>query len=368
MFEFTVLKEDIQSQARLGKLSVTHGTFPTPMFMPVGTQATVKSLTPEDLYEIEAGIILSNTYHLYLRPGADLIARAGGLHSFMNWKQGILTDSGGFQVFSLAKLRKINDEGVIFNSHLDGSRHFFTPEKVMEIEQKLGADIAMCFDVCAPYPCSYEEALLSVERTSRWAERCKNNHYREDQTLFGIVQGNIFPDLRAQSAREITQIDFPAYAIGGLSVGESKADMYKILEQMNDLLPRKKLRYLMGVGAPEDLLEGVKRGVDIFDCVLPTRIARHGTAFTRTGKVVVRNATYAEDFTPLDSSCNCYVCRNYSRAYIRHLIKAEEILAHRLLSYHNLYFLLNLMKEIRYSLHTDSFQEFYNNFFALYKF
>jgi len=368
MLNFTVTKYDTTSAGRLGILETSHGAFPTPMFMPVGTQATVKTLTPEDLYEMEAGIILANTYHLYLRPGAELIARAGGLHSFMNWKRGILTDSGGFQVFSLAGLRKISDDGVMFSSHLDGSQHFFTPEKVMDIEQKLGADIAMCFDVCAPYPCDYEEALQAVIRTSRWAERCKQSHKREDQALFGIIQGSVFPDLRTKSAQEITQLDFAGYAVGGLSVGEPKEDMYKMLGHLEPLLPRNKVRYLMGVGAPEDLIEGVKRGIDIFDCVLPTRIARHGTALTRQGKLVVRNAAYAEDFSPLDESCSCYVCKNYSRGYIRHLIKAGEILAHRLLSYHNVYFLLSLMREIRKSIAENRFPEFCDDFYRYYSF
>ncbi len=355
MYQFTLKKTDALSHARLGEIETWHGTFPTPMFMPVGTQATVKSLTPEDLVEAGAGIILANTYHLYLRPGADLIEKAGGVHRFMNWKQGMLTDSGGFQVFSLSGLRKMTDEGVLFSSHIDGSRHFFTPEKVMEIEQKLGADIAMCLDVCAPVPCTYEEAKLAVERTTAWARRCKAAHTREDQALFGIVQGNIFEDLRTRSAEEIVEMDFPGYAIGGLSVGETKDEMYRILEHMHPLLPREKARYLMGVGSPEDLVEGVYHGIDMFDCVLPTRIARHGTAFTHTGKLVVRNASCSEDFRPIDEECHCYVCRNYSRAYLRHLVKAGEILAHRLISYHNVYFLLNLMKEIREAIAGDRF-------------
>jgi queuine tRNA-ribosyltransferase len=334
--------------------------------MPVGTQATVKAMTPQMLGEAGAGIILSNTYHLYLRPGADLIERAGGLHKFMNWPRGILTDSGGFQVFSLKGLRKISDEGVLFHSHIDGSRHFLSPEIVMQIQQKLGADIAMSFDECAPFPCSYEEATQAVRRTSLWAKRCCDYHRRPDQALFGIVQGNVFADLREQSAREIVALDFPGYAIGGLSVGEPKQDMYRILDLTHHLLPADKPRYLMGVGAPEDLLEGVKRGVDMFDCVLPTRIARHGTAFSHRGKVVVRNATYAEDFTPLDPDCDCQVCKNYSRAYLRHLVKADEILAHILLSYHNVYFLIKLMQEIREAIEDQKFEQFYNHFYESY--
>lgn len=368
MLQYELLKQNKDCSARLGRLKLSHGVINTPVFMPVGTQATVKTLTSEDLNEIGAGIILSNTYHLYLRPGSGLVEKAGGLHGFMNWKRGILTDSGGFQVFSLSKLRKITDEGVYFNSHIDGSRHFLTPEKVMEIEQQLGADIAMCFDECSPYPCSYEEAEKAVQRTTLWAQRCKNAHIREDQALFGIVQGNVFADLRQKSALDLTALDFPGYAIGGLSVGEPKADMYSMLELMNTILPWDKPRYLMGVGAPEDLLEGVKRGVDMFDCVLPTRLARHGSAYTHQGRITVRNASYAEDFNPLDSDCDCWVCRNYSRAYIRHLIKADEMLAPRLLSYHNVYFLVKLMEEIRTSIKEDRFLEYYHEFLGEYQF
>ncbi|HWQ76907.1 MAG TPA: tRNA guanosine(34) transglycosylase Tgt, partial [Syntrophomonas sp.] len=335
MLAFEVIRNDSGSAARTGRLTTAHGIFDTPIFMPVGTQGTVKALTPGMLTEIGAGIVLSNTYHLYLRPGADIVAKAGGLHRFMNWSRGILTDSGGFQVFSLKGLRRVNDEGVLFHSHIDGSRHFLSPESVMDIEQKLGADIAMCFDECSPFPCSYQEAEQAVARTTQWAARCRESHHRSDQALFGIIQGNIFPDLREKSAAGIVALDFPGYAIGGLSVGEPKPDMYRTLELTNQLLPRDKPRYLMGVGAPEDLVEGVKRGIDMFDCVLPTRIARHGTAFSHRGKVVVRNAEYAEDFTAVDPECDCQVCRNYSRAYLRHLVKADEILAHILLSYHN---------------------------------
>jgi len=336
--------------------------------MPVGTQATVKTLTPDDLYAAGADIILSNTYHLHLRPGEDLIDEAGGLHSFMNWKRGLLTDSGGFQVFSLKGLRKIDDNGAQFSSHIDGSRHYLNPEIVVAIQQKLGADIIMCFDECAPYPCSYEEAERAVQRTSLWAARCKASHNKADQALFGIIQGNVFADLRERSAREITALDFPGYAVGGLSVGEPKPEMYAMLDSIDSWLPHHKPRYLMGVGAPEDLLEAVKRGIDMFDCVLPTRLARHGTAFTRGGKVVMRNAVYAHDFTPVDPVCDCYVCQNYSRAYIRHLIKAEEMLAHRLLSFHNVYFLLKLMRDIRDAIHNNEFNKFYNKFFNDYRF
>jgi queuine tRNA-ribosyltransferase len=315
-----------------------------------------------------AAIILANTYHLHLRPGEDLIARAGGLHAFMNWQRGLLTDSGGYQVFSLQGLRKIDDNGVHFSSHIDGSRHYLTPELVMEIEQKLGADIAMCFDECSPYPCSYEEAARAVRRTSLWAERCKTSHSHPSQALFGIIQGNVFADLRERSAREITALDFPGYAIGGLSVGEPKSHMYAMLDSIDSYLPQDKPRYLMGVGAPEDLLEGVKRGVDMFDCVLPTRLARHGTALTRGGKLVIRNATFAEDLLPVDPTCDCYTCRNFSRAYIRHLIKAEEMLAHRLLTIHNVYFLLKLMSELRESISRDDLTGFCTRFYLEYRF
>ncbi len=363
-----MLTTDPNSAARTGTLSTARGVFATPIFMPVGTQATVKTLTPDDLYQIGAEIILSNTYHLYLRPGPDLIAEAGGLHSFMNWDRGILTDSGGFQVFSLQGLRRITDEGVYFSSHIDGSRHFLTPELVMDIEQKLGADIAMCFDECPPYPCSYEEADRAVARTTLWARRCRESHRKDSQALFGIIQGSVFPELRERSAGDLKALDFPGYAIGGLSVGEPKDKMYAMLDLTDQLLPREKPRYLMGVGAPEDLLEGVKRGIDMFDCVLPTRLARHGTAFTHQGRLVVRNAGCARDFTPLDADCGCYVCQRYTRAYIRHLIKAGELLAHRLLSYHNVYFLVKLMEDIRRSIQSGEFTRFYANFYDGYRF
>lgn len=367
MLTFEVIKQEKNSAARLGRLTTSHGSIETPVFMPVGTQATVKTMTPEELYEIGVDVVLANTYHLYLRPGADLVAEAGGLHPFMNWKRSILTDSGGFQVFSLSKLRKINDDGVFFNSHIDGSTHFLNPEKVMEIEQALGADIAMCFDECSPYPCSYEEAERAVERTARWADRCLRAHTSEDQALFGIVQGNIFPDLRERSTRQLLELDFPGYAIGGLSVGEPKEDMYSILESTAVLLPHNKPRYLMGVGEPEDLLAGAARGIDMFDCVLPTRLARHGTAYTSQGKITVRNAVFARDFSPLDRDCQCNVCRDYSRAYLRHLIKAGEILALRLITYHNIYFLVHLMENIKHAIAKDDLSNFTNEFLVRYQ-
>lgn len=364
---YELIKTCKQSGARLGRLHTPHGIIETPIFMPVGTQATVKSMTPEELKEIGSQIILSNTYHLYMRPGHELIKRAGGLHKFMNWDKPILTDSGGFQVFSLGPLRKIKEEGVEFRSHLDGSKHFLTPEKAMEIQNALGSDIMMAFDECAPYPADREYVKNSLERTTRWLKRCKDAHNNtEKQALFGIIQGGMYKDLREQSAKEITSIDLPGYAVGGLSVGEPKPLMYDVLEHTTPFMPKDKPRYLMGVGSPDDLVEGVIRGIDMFDCVLPTRIARNGTAMTSQGKVVVRNATYAEDFTPLDPECDCYACKNYSRAYIRHLIKANEILGARLITTHNLHFLLNLMKQIRQAIMEDRLLDFRNEFFAKY--
>jgi queuine tRNA-ribosyltransferase len=365
-FKFELIKECKDTKARVGKLHTPHGIIETPIFMPVGTQATVKSLSPEELEDLGAQIILSNTYHLYLRPGHDLVQEAGGLHKFMNWDKPILTDSGGFQVFSLGDFRTIKEEGVEFRSHLDGSKHLFTPEKVIEIENALGADIIMAFDECAPYPCSFEYAKDSLERTTRWAERCKKAHQREDQALFGIIQGGMYRELREQSAREIISLDFPGYGIGGLSVGEPKELMYEMLDYTVPLIPKDKPRYLMGVGAPDNVVEGIMRGVDMFDCVLPTRIARNGTVMSKRGKIVIRNAKYARDFRPLDSECSCYTCRNYSRAYIRHLLKADEILGLRLTSIHNLHFLLTLVKEIREAILEDRFLEFKEEFYEHY--
>ena len=335
--------------------------------MPVGTQATVKAMTPEELKEIGSQIILSNTYHLYMRPGHDLIERAGGLHKFMNWDKPILTDSGGFQVFSLGPLRKIKEEGVEFRSHLDGSKHFLSPEKATEIQNALGSDIIMAFDECAPYPADRQYVKNSLERTTRWLERCKAAHkYPEKQALFGIVQGGMYKELREQSAKEITAIDLPGYAIGGLSVGEPKDMMYEVLDYTVPLLPEDKPRYLMGVGSPDDLLEGVLRGIDMFDCVLPTRIARNGTAMTSQGKVVVRNASYAEDFTSLDPECDCYTCKNYTKAYLRHLIKCNEILGARLLTIHNLHFLLKMMENVREAIKEDRLLDYKKDFFEKY--
>jgi len=365
--KYELIKECSQTGARLGRLHTPHGIIDTPIFMPVGTQATVKAMTPEELKEMEAQIILSNTYHLYLRPGHDLVKEAGGLHKFMNWDLPILTDSGGFQVFSLGDLRKITEEGVTFQSHLDGSKHFLSPEKVMEIENALGADIIMAFDECAPYPAEHDYVKKSLERTTRWAVRCKAAHTNtENQALFGIVQGGMYKDLREQSAAELVALDFPGYSIGGLSVGEPKDLMYEVLDYTTPLLPKDKPRYLMGVGSPDALIEGVIRGIDMFDCVLPTRIARNGTAMTSEGKVVIKNAKYTRDFTPLDPNCACYCCKNYTRAYLRHLYKADEILSSRLMSTHNLHFLIHLMKQIRQAIMDDRLMDFRNEFFEKY--
>ena len=365
--KYELIKTCKQTGARLGRLHTPHGVIETPIFMPVGTQATVKAMTPEELKEIGSQIILSNTYHLYMRPGHDLIERAGGLHKFMNWDKPILTDSGGFQVFSLGPLRKIKEEGVEFRSHLDGSKHFLSPEKATEIQNALGSDIIMAFDECAPYPADRQYVKNSLERTTRWLERCKAAHkYPEKQALFGIVQGGMYKELREQSAKEITAIDLPGYAIGGLSVGEPKDMMYEVLDYTVPLLPEDKPRYLMGVGSPDDLLEGVLRGIDMFDCVLPTRIARNGTAMTSQGKVVVRNASYAEDFTSLDPECDCYTCKNYTKAYLRHLIKCNEILGARLLTIHNLHFLLKMMENVREAIKEDRLLDYKKNFFEKY--
>ena len=367
MFKYEVIKEEKNTGARLGKITTDHGEIETPIFMPVGTQATVKSMDQDDLKKMNAQIILGNTYHLYLRPGMEIMKKAGGLHKFMNWDRPILTDSGGFQVFSLGDLRKISEEGVEFQSHLDGSRHFMTPEKSIEIQNIIGSDIMMCFDECAPADADYEYTRKSMEMTSRWAARCKDAHARPDeQALFGIVQGGMFEDLRARSARDLVAMDFPGYSIGGLSVGESKDTMFHLLDTTVPLLPKDKSRYLMGVGSVDALIEGVIRGVDMFDCVLQTRIARNGTAMTSQGRVVVRNAGYADDFSPLDPECDCPVCQNYSRAYIRHLIKCNEILGARLLTYHNLYFTLKLMEKVREAIRSDTLLDLKKDVFSKY--
>lgn len=363
---YELIKQCSKTGARAGKIYTPHGSFDTPIFMPVGTQATVKSMSPDELRAMGAGIILSNTYHLYLRPGHDLVAEAGGLHAFMQWDKGILTDSGGFQVFSLGPLRKITEEGVTFRSHIDGSKHFLSPEKATEVQMALGADIIMAFDECVPYPAEYEYAKKSTERTTRWAKRCQEAHTRKDQALFGIVQGGMYKELRTMSAQSLVELNFPGYAIGGLSVGEPKNLMYEMLEHTTPQLPANKPRYLMGVGTPDCLVEGVKFGVDMFDCVFPTRVARNGTVMTKRGRLVVKNAEYARDFRPIDSDCDCYTCRNFTRAYVRHLLKTEEIFGLRLTTTHNLHFLLNFMRNMRKAILDDQFLEFRQEFWAHY--
>lgn len=364
---YELIKTCKQTGARLGKVHTPHGSFDTPAFMPVGTQGTVKGMSPDELKEIEAGIILSNTYHLYMRPGHDLVKEAGGLHQFMNWDRPILTDSGGFQVFSLSGNRSIKEEGVTFKSHIDGSKHVFTPELAIEIQNALGADIIMSFDECIPYPCEHSYAKKSLERTTRWAKRCKEAHKNtEKQALFGIIQGGVFKDLRIQSAKELLELDFPGYSIGGLSVGEPAENMYEMLDCTVPLLPKDKPRYLMGVGSPDYLIEGALRGIDMFDCVLPTRIGRNGTVLTSQGKIIVRDAKYARDFSSMDAECDCYACKNFTRAYIRHLIKANEVLGIRLTAWHNLRFLINLMKNVRQAILEDRLGDFRNEFFSAF--
>ena len=367
--KYNLLKREKSSKARYGKLETNYGTYETPMFMPVGTKATVKMLTPDELYDMHAGIILSNTYHLWLRPGEDLIDKAGGLHKFMNYNGPILTDSGGFQVFSLAKNKKkdITEEGVHFKSHIDGSNLFLTPEKSIEIQNKLDSDIAMSFDECPPASASHEYLKNSVERTLRWAERGKKVHNTPRQALFGIVQGGAYEDLRKYSAIETVKMDFDGYSIGGVANdGESKEDMYKAIDYSIPYLPEDKVRYLMGVGEPVDIIEGVIRGVDLFDCVLSTRIARHGNAFTRYGKINLKNLKFREDFTPVEESCDCYCCKNFTKAYIRHLIMADESLGARLLSIHNTRFLIKMMEEIRMAIQNDTLLEYREDFLNKY--
>ncbi|EIT85317.1 queuine tRNA-ribosyltransferase [Fictibacillus macauensis ZFHKF-1] len=366
---YELIKTCKQSGARLGKVHTPHGVFETPVFMPVGTLATVKTMSPEEVKDLGANIILSNTYHLWLRPGHEIIREAGGLHKFMNWDRSILTDSGGFQVFSLSDLRKITEEGVHFRNHLSGEKLFLSPEGAMDIQNALGSDIMMAFDECPPYPASHEYMKASVERTSRWAERCLEAHQRpQDQGLFGIVQGGEYEDLRRKSAEDLVSLDFPGYAVGGLSVGEPKDVMNRVLEFTTPHLPSNKPRYLMGVGSPDSLIDGAIRGIDMFDCVLPTRIARNGTLMTSEGRLVVRNAKYARDFRPLDEKCDCYTCKNYSRAYIRHLVKSNETFGFRLTSYHNLYFLVNLMEQVKQAIREDRLLDFREEFFEAYGF
>lgn len=364
---YELIKEEKNTGARLGILHTPHGSFETPIYMPVGTLATVKGLAPEELKDMGAEIVLSNTYHLWLRPGEDIVEEAGGLHKFMNWDRGILTDSGGFQVFSLSDMRRIEEEGVHFRNHINGEKLFLSPEKAIHIENALGADIIMSFDECPPFNESYDYVKKSIERTTRWAERGLKAHKNPStQALFGIMQGAGYKDLRIQHARDLASMDFPGYSIGGLSVGETKQEMNDVLDYLTPEMPKHKPRYLMGVGSPDALIDGVIRGVDMFDCVLATRIARNGTCMTSTGRLVVKNAQYARDFRPIDEHCNCYTCRNYTRAYVRHLIKTDEIFGMRLASIHNVHFLLQLMKDVRENVKNDSLLEFRQDFFERY--
>ncbi|MDO4432251.1 MAG: tRNA guanosine(34) transglycosylase Tgt [Aerococcaceae bacterium] len=364
---YELIKEEKYTGARLGVVHTPHGSFETPIYMPVGTLATVKGLSPEELKAMGADIVLSNTYHLWLRPGEDLVAEAGGLHQFMNWDKGILTDSGGFQVFSLSDMRKIEEEGVHFRNHINGEKLFLSPEKAIHIQNQLGPDIMMSFDECPPFNQTYDYVKKSIDRTTRWAERGLKAHQRpHDQALFGILQGAGYKELRLQHAHDMIGLDFPGYSIGGLSVGETKEEMNEVLDYLTPVMPKNKPRYLMGVGSPDALIDGVIRGVDMFDCVLATRIARNGTCMTHTGRLVVKNAQYARDFRPIDEHCDCYTCKHYSRAYIRHLIKADEIFGLRLASIHNVHFLLKLMKDIRENIKNDTLLEFRQDFFERY--
>ncbi|MBR3533542.1 MAG: tRNA guanosine(34) transglycosylase Tgt [Clostridiales bacterium] len=371
MSDFPVWYEHIhtckQTGARLGRVHTPHGTFDTPAFMPVGTQASVKGMSPDEVAESGAGIILSNTYHLWLRPGSEIVAKAGGLHKFMNWKGSVLTDSGGFQVFSLARPKDIVEEGVKFRSHLDGSAKFLSPEISMKVQNDLGADIIMAFDECCPYPSTHEYADRSQERTTRWLDRCIEAHKNPDtQALFGIIQGSMYEDLRAKSAAAITSRDLPGFAIGGISVGEPKDLFLKMIDCTVPLMPENKPRYLMGVGTPDYLIEGALRGVDMFDCVLPTRLGRHGTILTSKGKKIIRDKCFAEDFGPMDPDCSCSACRNYSAAYVRHLLKAKEMFGQRLCTYHNIWFLVKLMEKVREAIAEDCLGDFRDSFYKDY--
>ncbi len=357
---FTLLNTD--NKARCGKLKTAHGEIKSPFFMTIATCGSVKGLRPEDVKKAGAQIVLGNTYHLHLRPGEDIVNKAGGLHNFMNWDKPILTDSGGFQVFSLAKLRKITERGVIFNSHIDGKKIFLTPEDSIRIQEKLNSDIIMCFDECTPHPCSEEYAEKSLKITTKWARRCKKIKKNKHQLLFGIVQGSVYPHLRIQSAKDLKKIDFDGYAIGGLAVGEPIKDMYKILDTTLPELPENKPRYLMGVGTPENILEAVERGVDMFDCVLPTRNARHGYLYTSSGILRIKKEEFKKDFTPIDSKCSCYSCQNFTRAYVRHLMISHELLGLQLCSIHNVFFYLKLMKNIRKHIQKNTFQKFKSDF------
>ncbi len=364
---FKVHHKEAQTEARSGTLTLPSGTYKTPIFMPVGTQATVKTLSVDEIKNVSEGVILGNTYHLWLQPGETIVEKHGGIRGFMNWDGGLLTDSGGYQVFSLSNRRVIKEDGVTFKHHKSGETLFLSPEKSIQIQEKLGADMIMSFDECPPFHADYDYMKRSVERTTRWAERGKNAHQNSNQTLFGIIQGGPFQDLRLQSLNDLKAIGFDAYAIGGLSVGESKAEMYDVLDFITPNMPADKPRYLMGVGTPEDLIEAVERGVDMFDCVNPTRLARHGSAYTKTGRLPIKAALYKDDMGSLDPECDCHVCQTYTRSYLRHLFKADETLGPRLVSYHNLYFLKTLMDEIRSAIEQDQFHAFKTSFFARYK-
>ncbi len=367
-FSYKVIKEDKSSGARIGEFTTPHGIIETPVFMPVGTLATVKSLSPEEIADVGSQIMLSNTYHLFLRPGSDIVRKAGGLHKFMNWNKPILTDSGGFQIFSLSTLRKIQDEGVQFNSFIDGSKHFLTPEDAIRIEEDLGADIIMAFDECTAAGTRYQKAKEAMERTLRWLDRCKKAKKRDDQVLFPIIQGNMYADLRKESALRTIPYAECGIAIGGLSVGEEKSVMYEMLDVLEPLYPKDQPRYLMGVGSADCFVEGIFRGIDMMDCVLPTRIARNGTAMTFEGNITIRNAEYKEDFRPIEEGCDCYACKNFSRAYIRHLINTDEILGGRLISIHNLRFLHRLTAKIKNAIKYDNLLGYREEFFEKYKF
>lgn len=363
-YQFTLFKKDITSQARLGKIQTSHGEVNTPTFMPVGTQGTIKALTPEMAKNLGAEMILSNTYHLFLRPGHQLIKDMGGLHKFMNWPGPILTDSGGFQVYSLGPLRKITDDGVIFQSHIDGSKHFISPASAVEIQEALGSDIMMCLDECTPYPATFDEASKSLELTIQWAKKSRPAKPQNNQALFGIIQGGTYPDLRKQAVARMVPIGFDGYALGGLSVGEPKDIMLNITQSITPILPKDKPRYLMGVGMPEDIVASVDYGIDMFDCVIPTRSARNGLLFTNHEKVVIKNARYRDDHLPLDDACDCYTCKNYSRAYLRHLFMAKEILAMILNTIHNIRYYMHLMEEIREAIKNDRYEQFKTHFLA----
>ena len=363
-FRFEILAKDTSFQARLGRIETDHGSLLTPAFLPVGTQGTVKSLTPEELMEAGVEAILGNTYHLYLRPGHEIIGRLGGLHTFIHWERPILTDSGGYQIFSLGQFREISEDGVTFRSHLDGSLHFLTPEKVMEIQRTLGSDIAMVLDECVPYPSPYEYVKASTSLTTLWAKRCLETKQDDDSALFAIVQGGVYRDLREESVRALVNMDFQGYAIGGLSVGEPKTALMEVLKWTTPLLPENAPRYLMGVGTPEDILDAVMLGIDLFDCVLPTRNARNGTLFTSSGKISIKQAQYAEDRRPIDETCGCYTCHHFTRAYLRHLFLSKEILSSRLNTTHNLFYYMSFMRKIKEAIRKGNFRDFYHNYYV----